>query len=202
LHTFVAKPITRVKLSFFTTELFRALDPELPSALSTMDQHLDYILPRIIPYGEDLNEEPFWIGKRWKEIREDEGFHEAILHIFNPNSEYLLSLDGNVLRGSWKKLENYNTLLIEISGRSELFDLRYLDNDFMVMSKHGDQSRKGLRRYACYMHEPSARIGGREIDWRNAMEKLFFQARTNSIGIWYWVVLVFIIFLFLYLSFG
>jgi len=186
----------------FLNDIFKALDPELPKDLATMDQHLDFILPRVIPLGEDLREEKFWIGRRWKEMREDEGFHEAILHIFNPGGEYLLSLDGNVVKGGWKKLENYNTLLMEISGRSELFDLRFLNGDFMILGKHGDQARKGARKYFCLMHEPATKAGGRELDWRNAMEKLFNIARTGSVGLGYWVAFIIILAIFLYFSFG
>jgi hypothetical protein len=72
-------------------DISRAFSPELPRDLGTLDQHLDFILPKVIPYGEDLREEKFWLGKRWKEVRDDEGFHEAILHIFNAGGEYLLS---------------------------------------------------------------------------------------------------------------
>ncbi len=190
------------RLPAFITDLFKAFDPELPRELATMDQHLEYIIPRVMAFGEDLREEKFWIGRRWKEVREDEGFHEAILHIFNPGGEYLLSLDGNVVKGSWKKLEGYNTLLLEISGRSELFDLRFLNPDFMILSKHGDQARKGLRKYFCLMHEPATRAGGRELDWRNAMEKLFNVARSNSIGLGYWIAFILILALIIYLSFG
>ena len=113
--------------------------------MGNIDEHLDFIVPKVIPFGEDLAEDKFWVGKRWVEVRDDEGFHESILHLFNEGGEYMLSLDGNIVRGTWKKLGQYNTLILELSGRSELFDLRFLSADFMVLTKHGDQARKGLR---------------------------------------------------------
>jgi hypothetical protein len=183
-------------------DISRALSPELPADLGTMDQHLDFILPKVIPYGEDLSEERFWIGKRWREVRDDEGFHEAILHIFNAGGEYLLSLDGNILKGSWRRLGNSNSLILELSGRSELFDLRFLNNDFLVLAKHGDQARKGQRKYFLLANEPVLRGPGGEVDWRNLMEKMFNVWRENSLGFGSWVLLFVLIFIILYLSFS
>ncbi len=183
-------------------DISRALSPALPPHLGTMDEHLDFILPKVIPYGEDLREEEFWLGKRWKEVRDDEGFHEAILHIFNAGGEYLLSLDGNIIKGSWRRLGNSNSLILEMAGRSELFDLRFLNGDFMVLTKHGDQVRKGLRKYFLLIHEPATRSSAGEIDWRNQMERMFNIWRENSIGLGSWLLFLLLIFVILYLSFS
>lgn len=182
-------------------DISRAFSPELPRDLGTMDQHLDFILPKIIPYGEDLREENFWLNKRWKEIRDDEGFHEAILHIFSSGGEYLLSLDGNLVKGTWRKLGEENSLIIELSGRSELFDLRFMNGEFIVLTKHGDQARKGQRKYFCLIHERVARGSrGQELDWRNVMEKLFNVWRDNSLGLWAWLFFIGVIWMIVYLS--
>ncbi|MBP6826012.1 MAG: hypothetical protein KA165_05535 [Saprospiraceae bacterium] len=191
-------------MDFFSAifkDISRAISPDLPKDLGDMDAYLNFILPKVIPYGEDLREEQFWLSKRWKEVRDDEGFHEAILHIFNEGGEYLLSLDGNVVKGSWKRLNKDNTLILEMGGKSELFDLRFLNGDYMILTKHGDQARKGLRRYFCLMHERSLRAGGRELDWRNAMEKLFNIWRENSLSIWAWFFFIVVIAAIIYLSF-
>ena len=107
-----------------------------------------------------------------------------------------MSLDGNLVKGSWRKLGTYNTLIIEIAGRSELFDLRFLNADFLVLTKHGDQGRKGQRRFFCLIHERSAG----ELDWRNVMEKMFNVWRENSLSLWAWVVFIAILGLIAYLS--
>jgi hypothetical protein len=181
-------------------DISRAVSPDLPKDLGDMDDHLAFILPKVIPYGEDLREENFWISKRWKELRDDEGFHEAILHIFNSGGEYLLSLDGNVVKGTWKRLNQDNTLIIEVSGKSELFDLRFLNGDFMVLSKHGDQARIGKRKYFCLVHEKAAKADGREMDWRNLMEKMFNIWRDNSLSLLAWLVFIIAIGFIIYLS--
>ncbi|MCB0527315.1 MAG: hypothetical protein H6565_07780 [Lewinellaceae bacterium] len=182
-------------------DISRAISPDLPKDLGDMDSHLNFILPKIIPYGEDLREENFWLSKRWKEVRDDEGFHESILHIFNEGGEYLLSLDGNVVKGNWKRLNKDNTLILEIAGKSELFDLRFLNGDFMVLTKHGDQVKKGLRRYFCLVYEPATRGGGKELDWRNIMEKMFNIWRENSLSLVAWLIFVGAIGLIIYMSF-
>ncbi|MCW5923368.1 MAG: hypothetical protein KIS77_13570 [Saprospiraceae bacterium] len=184
----------------FFRDISHAISPDLPKDLGDMDAHLDFILSKVTPYSEDLREEKFWLSKRWKEVRDDEGFHEAILHIFNNGGEYLLSLDGNVAKGSWKRLNQDNTLILELSGKSELFDMEFLNSDFLILSKHGDQSRKGLRKYFCLVHEPASRARGRDLDWRNVMEKFYNIWRDNSLSIWAWVLFIILMGLILYLS--
>lgn len=184
-------------------DISRAFSPELPKDLGTLDQHLDFVLSKVIPFGEDLHEDQgrYWLGRRWKEVRDDEGFHEAILHIFSPGGEYLLVLDGNIIKGAWRHLQPYNTLILEINSRSELFDLRFLNAEFMVLTKHGDQARKGQRKYFFLVHENAARSGGRELDWRNLVEKMFNVWRENSIGVGSWIFFILVLGLILWLSF-
>jgi hypothetical protein len=178
------------------SNVFKSMSPELPTELGNMDQHLDFVLKRVIPHGQDLNEEKNWIGKRWKEVRDDEGFHEAILHIFNPGGEYLLSFDGNIVKGGWKRLGGYNTLILEVGGRGELFDLRFLNSDFLVLTKHGDQTRKGQRRYFFLVHEPAIK----NLDWRQLMEKMFNVYREESTGLTSWVIFILLVAIILYMS--
>jgi len=183
-------------------DISRALSPDLPKDLGDLDNHLDFILPKVIPYGEDLRETQFWLDKRWKEVRDEEGFHEAILHIFGQNGEYLLSLDGNLIKGSWRQLGVENALIVEVGGKSELFDLRFLNNEFMVLTKHGDQARKGLRRFFLLAHESITRGRDGDLDWRNIMEKLFNVWRENSLSIWAWIFFLGMLAAILYYSFS
>jgi hypothetical protein len=190
-------------MDFFSSigkDISKSFSPDLPEGLGSMDSHLDYIIPKVIEYGEDLREEKYWLAKRWKEVRDEDGFHEAILHIFNPGGEYLLSLDGNLIKGVWRQLGGYNSLIIEIGGRSELFDLRYLNSDFMILTKHGDQARKNLRRYFFLVHESASRAGGRELDWRNLMERMYNVWRENSVSLWSWFFFALVTGIILYLS--
>lgn len=181
-------------------EISKAFSPDLPKDLGDMDAHLDFILPKVIPHGEDLREEKFWMGKRWKEIRQEDGFHEAILHIFHAGGEYMLSIDGNLMKGAWRQLSDYNSLVVEIGGKSELFDLRFMNADFIILTKHGDQARKGQRRYFMLVHEPATKHDGRDLDWRNIMEKLFNVWRENSLSIWAWLFFLIVLGAIIYAS--
>ncbi len=200
-HLKGSPPLNSVMFNTLFRDISRALSPDLPNDLGNMDNHLDFILPKVIPYGEDLGEKQFWVDKRWKEVRDDEGFHEAILHIFGQNGEYLLSLDGNLMKGAWRQLGADNSLIVEMGGRSELFDLRFMNAQFMVLTKHGDQARKGLRRYFLLAHEPVIRGRGGDLDWRNVMEKLFNVWRENSLSIWAWLFFLLLLALIIYASF-
>lgn len=151
-------------------DLARSFSDNLPAHMGddSMDAHVDYILPKILPYSEDLAEHTFWLDCRWKEVRDDATFHESILHIFSETGEYLLAVDGNIIRGGWRNIAQ-NTLILEVGGRSELFDLAFLHPDFMILKKHGDQQRKGLRKYFVMVNENSTP----NVDWRNHMEALY-----------------------------
>lgn len=176
----------------FLNRFNKLLTAELPADLRTLDQHLDFILPRINEYSEDIREMEHWTDKRWKEIREGDQFHEAILHIFTPNSEYMLSIDGNIVNGSWKQLGTYNTIILEMAGRKELFDLRFMNGDFMVLSKHGNQTREGLRKYFFLVEETKSRNGanGTELSWRNLCELLYNVFRDDSKSFLYWFLAI------------
>lgn len=189
-------------LDQISRDFARVISPELPKDLGNLDEHLEFILPKVIPYGEDLVEQEgrYWLSKRWREVREEEGFHEVLLHIFNPGGEYLISIDGNLMKGTWRNLGGDNSLIIEISGRSELFDLRFLNNDFMVLTKHGDQARKGQRRFFLLAYEPLTYGRHGDMDWRNLMERMFNIWRENSLSLWAWVGFVVVVGVVLWLS--
>ena len=142
-----------------------------------MDRYLDAIIPDVRPWGEDLYEEHFYIGKPWLEIRDDENFHTSVLHFFNEGGEYLKSVDGDISSGSWRYMDGSNKFLIGEGGRDgELYDLAFLDNQFFILNKHGDQERMGQRKYFVMVVEKV----GKRLEWRDAMELLFTKYRNNN----------------------
>ncbi len=173
--------------------LTRSLSLELP-VMDTMDEYLDLIIPLVSPWGEDLYEEEYYLDVRWLEVRDDDSFHESVLHIFRPENEYLISIDGNIHTGIWRKLENSNTLIIDhTSGstvvKSELYDLAFLNKDFFILRKHGDQKRKGFKKYF---------VLGREnyiydLEWRDIVELMFNRYRNNRQWIFFVVFIVIVI---------
>ena len=138
----------------------------------TMDDYLDELLPSARSMGEDLREDHFYLNKPWLEFRDDEKFHDTILHFYNEGGEYLKSVNGDVSNGSWRYLESSNKMMIE----DELYDLAYLDSEFFILSKHGDQKRLKKRKYFVMVFEPV----GRKLEWRNVVEKLYGKYRNSN----------------------
>ena len=191
-----------------TENIARNFELPLPDG-ATMDQQLDAILPKIKPWGEDLYETQYYVGTRWLQIQDDDHFHESILHIFfDEEAEggervYLISIDGNITKGLWKILEKSNTLILEKiddggnSFTSELYDLAFLNKDFFILKKHGNQVRKGGKKYFVLAREGAVR----GLEWRDVMELLYNQYRNNSAYIMALVALVIVVFGILLYSF-
>lgn len=137
-----------------------------------MDDYLDQLLPSMRAIGEDLREDHFYLNKGWLEFRDDEKFHDTVLHFFNEGGEYLKSVNGDVSSGEWRYLERSNKMMVE----DELFDLAYLDAEFFILAKHGDQKRLKKRKYFVMVFEPV----GRKLEWRNVVEKLYSKYRGSN----------------------
>jgi hypothetical protein len=145
---------------------------------TNMDDNLRAILKQVRALSEDLREEKFYLNKPWLEFRDDENFHDAILHFFNEENEYLRSTNGDVEAGEWRYLSSSNKLMISLDEEepSELYDLAFLDPEFFILSKHGDNKKLGRPEYLVLLHE---RVG-KNLVWREAMEKLFNKYRNNN----------------------
>ncbi|MGB1216960.1 MAG: hypothetical protein ACPG5P_03745 [Saprospiraceae bacterium] len=148
---------------------------ELPMS-DSMDEYLDFILKHVRPMSEDLREVDFWWGKRWMEVRDDMNFHEAVIHMFSEGGGYMVSVDGNVSTGAWEDIEHPNAIILAYGGRHEMYDLAFLNDDFFILKKHGDQRRKGQRKYFVMGHERA--VSG--LEWRDCMEYMFNIYRNNS----------------------
>ena len=148
----------------------------LPENLDSLEKSVEYIVPLVQQWSEDLWEENFYVNKRWKEIRDTDTYHEVVLHMFMSDGVYMVVIDGDISKGGWRYLKETNTFIVDYGGKSSLFDLVFLNNDFFIIKKHGDQSRKGRQKYYVYGNEKST---GR-LTWNAAMEKLFSLYRDSS----------------------
>lgn len=156
----------------------RTFSVELPY-FESLEEGLDLVVPDVQPWGEDLREMEFYVqpgGKPWLEIRDDENFHEAVLHFFNTGGEYLQSVDGNVSRGKWRLLDGTNKIIIEQGNKVELFELAFLSAFFFILKKHGNQPRKGKKKYLIMGFEPY--VTG--LEWRDFVEFLFNTYRRQQ----------------------
>ncbi|MEN0003921.1 MAG: hypothetical protein AAF798_07245 [Bacteroidota bacterium] len=163
----------------FLESVSRSFSVELPFAES-LDRYLDQLIPVVRPLGEDLWESKFYVNKAWLEFKDDENFHDTVVHFFNEgeeDNEYLRSINGNVKAGTWRYLDKAGKFLVtNPDGDTELFDLAFLDTQFFILKKHGDQERMGERKYFMMVNEKV----GRRLEWRDAMELLFNKYRNNN----------------------
>ncbi len=146
---------------------------ELPES-EGLDDLLNKVLPAIRQHSEDFREVEYYLGKNWIEIRDDEDYHEVVLHLFEPEGEYICSTDGNIECGEWRHL-NGKFVFGPSSCDAEVFDLAFLDDDFFILQKHGNY-RKFPRRYRVFLREPLAK----RLVWNEAIEYLFDKYRNSS----------------------
>ena len=180
------KTFTTYRLPFTINQMYsRLLDKvtgvfelDLPKNLESLDDYVEFIVPKIQPWTEDLSNQDIFVGRRWLEIRDTDTYHEKVLHIFMPGGEYLISIDGDVSKGGWKIMNGSNAMILDYGGRSQLFDLEFLNDDFFILGKNGDQSRKGKAQYAVYADEEL--VENKNLDWRNVMEELYNIYRSSS----------------------
>ncbi len=153
----------------------RSLNLELP-VLDTFEEYLDFVIPLVKPWGEDLREWENYMDVRWLEIRDEETFHETVLHIFREGGEYLISTDGNIAGGEWSILNNSNTMIVNRGRGSELFDLAFMNKDFFILKKHGNQKRIRQEKYFILGREGAVK----GLEWRDIIELMFNQYRSNG----------------------
>lgn len=175
-----------MNLSIFD-EIKRSFSIELPY-MERMDDYVDFIVGAIRPLSEDLSEPQYYLDTRWREFRDKDDFHNAVLHIFREGGEYLQVTDGNILKGSWKLLAKSNTMILEYGPNSELYDLVFLDSNFFILRKHGDQQRLKKSKYFVMAREGHAA----KLEWRDVMESLFNEYRQNY-RFKFFIALVFIV---------
>ncbi len=165
--------------------IFNSVNLELPK-FNTLDEGVDFIVPYVSMFSERLTEQAIFLDKRWLEVRDDINFQENILHIFKEGGVYMRILEGDIATGNWEL--NIGGFILKFAGKNELFELVFLNEDYFVLKKHGDQTLKGQKRYFVVVREGLAR--GKE--WIDLLEILFqiYRGNTNYIAV---VVLLFFV---------
>ncbi|MEM0993844.1 MAG: hypothetical protein AAF847_01725 [Bacteroidota bacterium] len=111
-------------------------EESLPT-FNTLGEYISYILPSIRPWGEDLYEKENYLNKPWKEFRDDESFRDTVVYFFKEGREFMISINGDVSRGSWELMEENNQMILDKSRNMELYDLAFLNSNFFILRKHG-----------------------------------------------------------------
>ena len=142
----------------------------------TLDGYLNAILPHIKQWGEDLREQQFYTNRPWMEVRDDERFHDVILHFFNDGGNYMIVTNGDIRNGKWQYMTSANKLILSAGKGSEMYDLAYMDKNFFVLKKHGEHKKFGRKVYRLFAFEPI----GRRLQWHEMMEMMFNQYRSKD----------------------
>lgn len=197
--------VENIKATF--RPVLRAPLPEFDN----MDEYLDFIIPRIRPYGEDLYEKEFFQNKKWIEIRDDDNFHDKVVHLFESESEpdeikvfhedqgmaYYRSIDGNVTKGRWSKIANEG-LLLKYNNQYELFKKAFMDEEYLILKKDGNNTHP--RYMLLCMEKP--RLAEETVEWRDEMEKLYDVYRYNFLFMVTVFVGIVLLVIFLYVTYG
>ena len=164
-----------------------------------MDDFLDDLIPEIKHWSEDLHEKEYYTGDfPWMEIKDEETNGESILHFFKEEDEYLYSINGTLATGVWKNLESNKLILERHIGdvsQKELFDLEFMNGEFLILQKPGDQRVFGKSRYLVLGKEAVVK----NMDWREAMAHLSYN-HTKGISSLFIFAFIFAIALILYFS--
>jgi len=161
------------------TEIFKTAPKRLVDDYANMDDFLDDLIPNIRHWSEDLAEREYYTGDYpWREVRDDEYFEESVLYFFKDENEFLFSINGNVQNGQWRPLES-NKILIEKNvmqhSDSELYNMLFMNDEFMILDKPGDQRSLGKSKYLVLVREHKMR----NMDWRTIMSKQSEDRKTG-----------------------
>lgn len=159
-------------------QVMRSFELEMPNPSDTsMDGYLrSVILPRVRQWSEDLYEEGNYVGKPWLEIRDDVNFHDSILHFFNEGGNYMKVTNGNISGGRWEFVENANKFILQAGKSNAMYELAYLDRNYFILKKLGDQRRLGQKEFWVMGFEPVVK----RLEWRDCMEMMYNQFRENN----------------------
>ena len=163
--------------------------------LSSLDDTLDALLPHVRPYSEDVREFWFWQDKSWLEFS-DADFTEQIIHVFKrkKSSNKEVDEEGNAWKvyervekgdaefGEWKEFLNYNRIEVKFRGGIQVYDVDFINDDFMVLRKLGHQVKEGKRKYIALGHE----ITTSKYTWAKYCEDLYWSVIGGN---WLWPAL-------------
>jgi hypothetical protein len=175
------------------------------SECKSIDQAIDYLRSHLRHFdysSEGLDNYDFYTERRWLEVRSSLGFQESILHIFEKDGTYLRILDGDIFTGSWEHL--HDGIAIKHAGQHQLYELVFLDEDFMILTKHGDHVAKGNSPKFFFIITESLsnrlhRILKRKPEWLDVLV-YFYSIYKNDKS--YTSLIVFLVFLFLCIIFS
>lgn len=166
------------------------LGDDLPS-MTRMDEYMEYILPLIVSYSDDISDSTSFAAKDWLEVMEEEHYLEAIYHTYDVSVHqldprisiedqekvYQRSVEGNILVGTWDSFnEPTPTLSIKTISRNDEYEIVFVNADFFILKKGAVKDQKGDRLYVLMGNEDLIQ----DLVWLEVMELLYNIYRYRS----------------------
>lgn len=166
-----------------------------PPTGKNFNEEVNKVISSLKKHSEDLREEKFYVGKHLIEKRGDVDYHDYIMHVFNPDEEYLKVVNGNVHCGQWRYLGNKLMFGMQ-SCPAEVYELAFMDDDVMILIKHGSPEDEN-RPFLFLLKESLAK----KMEWHEALEYLFNKHKNdNTLYIIFGAIIVLIILIVMALS--
>jgi hypothetical protein len=96
-----------------------------------MENYIKNIIPNIKQYGMMLSQKEYFINKTWLLINDST---DLVQYTFKKNSEFILSINGDVQKGKWELLSSTKILLESPGGGVQLENL-FFNKDIIVLLK-------------------------------------------------------------------
>jgi len=181
------------------SQIFNSNMKSLVDDYANMDDFLDDLIPEIKHWSEDLDEREYYTGDfPWREISDDQKMDDSILYFFKEENEFLFSINGNVQNGQWRTLQS-NKILLEKNilrhADHELYDLEFMNEDFMILKKPGDQLALGNGKYLVLVREHKVRT----TDWKSVMTQLSEDHKKGMGGLLLVIIVLVILAVLFYL---
>jgi hypothetical protein len=156
--------------------------------MDSLDEYMEYLIPKIRYFGEDLSEEHFYRKQRWVQLIE--GSSDVVLHMFEPVLEpegfhggtYYIVRNGNVKQSSWAYMEGNKMIL----HGNQLYDLGFLNPYVFILRKHGDNEPLNRGKFIVLVGESSTRgimsqaLGTGQVNKETLAELLYHYYAFNN----------------------
>lgn len=170
----------------FLDKITSTFELELPRDYQTMEQYLDFILPRIENWSNPIEETTLWQECRWMEIQGTEAWDKSFIHIFMPDGEYLVFDNGVMTKRSWRLVGG--AFVLDEGRNTILYDIKFMNDTFLVLKQHGTNTKN------YFVLGDEKFVNKINYDWYNAMEELYNVYRHSSrFSLWLFVLIFFVI---------
>ena len=156
--------------------------------MNSLDEYMEYLIPKIRYFGEDLSEEHFYRRQRWLQLQDNSS--DVILHMFEPVLEpakfgggtYYIIKNGDVKQSTWAYMKGNKMIL----GGNQLYDLGFLNPYVFVLRKHGDNLPLNQNKFIVLVGESSTRgiilkaLGTRQVNKETLAELLYHYYAFNN----------------------